>query len=124
MNINGVNILEQSILYKPTWYGVIGWIVFIFTAIIFIADFVEQLSIVKGLIGLALLTLFILDLMFTFGAESPTILNQPDKIQYTIEILDDNAWKELGPHYSVKEKVYENKEIYIIEGDYNNANSN
>ena len=62
--------------------------------------------------------IFIICIALTFVESGETILNHPSKIEYIIEITDDNAWKELGPYYSVKEKVYENKEIYIVEGDY------
>ena len=62
--------------------------------------------------------LFITFLAITFEENHSTFLNKPSKIQYEIEITDDNAWKELGPNYDILKKLYKNKKIYRIEGDY------
>ena len=67
--------------------------------------------------------LFVIFMAIGFEANHSTFLNKPSKIQYEIEIIDDNAWKKLGPKYNVLEKLYENKEIYRIEGEYGNDNT-
>ena len=122
MSINGVEIFAQKIIYTPTWYGIATWVFTIALFFIFITWFIDTIELWAGIGSAILLACFITALALTFN-ETNTIFNQPKKIEYTIEILDDEAWKEIGPNYTVKTKVYENKEIYIIEGDYDNVNN-
>lgn len=115
MIIAGVNILEQQIIYGPTWYGFIMFVIFTFLMIFFMGLSEDTGEFKFGLIGV----IGLIGVVLTFACNSSsTILNKPNKIEYTIEILDENAWKEIGPNYKVLEKVYDNKEIYIVEGDY------
>lgn len=119
MNIQGVEILTQKIIYSPEWFGIIAFILFLFTTFVLIAMWAD--GFIKkdiGIISCFTFSLFILCLILTTATEYETVLNHATKIQYEIEVLDDNAWKELGPNYTVKEKIYSNKEIYLIEGDY------
>lgn len=119
MNIQNVEILTQKIIYSPQWFGIITWIIFLSATFFLVAMWLDGfLNKKAGIISCFTFTLFILSLILTMTNECPTILNRPTRIQYEIEITDDNAWKELGPNYTIKEKPYEIKEIYIIEGDY------
>lgn len=118
MLINGVNILLQKTIFKTTWYGILIIILMLISIFIFlICSLIGEKKWADILIILCFLG-FIYSVILTSHSTSKTFLNQPCKIEYTIEVTDANAWKELGPNYTVKEKVYENKEIYIIEGDY------
>jgi len=120
MTIPGVNILEQQIIYGPTWYGISIFVIFTFLMIVFIGIFADTTEFKFGLISIISIIGFLISVGLTLGCDlNPTILNRPKKIDYTIEIIDENAWKEIGPNYTVLEKVYNNKEIYVIEGDYN-----
>lgn len=120
MTISGVNILEQQIIYGPTWYGFSIFVIFTFLMIVGIGLLVDTGEFKFGLIGVISLIGFLISIGLTFTCDStPTILNKPEKIEYTIEIINENAWKEISPNYTVLKKVYDNKEIYIIEGDYN-----
>lgn len=118
MNIQGVSVLSQQIIFSPMWYGIIAGIaMFCFSCFFGILWFKRC----ERWIGPVCWIFFILsDICFvlTFFASRKTILNHPSKIEYTIEITDDKVWKELGLNYTIKEKPYEIKEIYIIEGDY------
>lgn len=117
MNISGVEILSETIIYSPSLFGFISIaILFFITAIFFILTLEHK----KIIIGFFTICIFIFFITITIMANSTyqTLLNKPYKIEYTIEIIDNNAWKEIGPNYTVKEKVYENKEIYILQGDY------
>lgn len=123
MNIQGVCILSQQTIFSPMWYGFAAWIIMMcltfFSAIIWL----DGREIWAGPISWLCFALFIICIALTFVEEKKTILNYPSKIEYTIEITDDNAWKELGPNYTIKEKPYETKEIYVIEGDYVDDNT-
>lgn len=119
MNIQGVEILTQKTIYSPHWLGIIALIMFLFTTIILIRMWADGfINKGAGIVSCFTFALFLICLILLTATNYETPLNYPTKIQYEIEILDDNAWKELGPNYTVKEKVYENKEIYLIEGDY------
>ena len=123
MNIQGVCILSQSTFFSPMWYGVVAWIIMIFLAWWFGLMWLDGCEEWAGPICWVCFVLFIICAALTFTENSKTIFNHPSKIKYTVEITDDNAWKELGPNYTVKEKLYETKEIYIIEGDYVDDNT-
>lgn len=120
MLINGIEILEQSTFYTTTWYGDIFFCILLLGGFIYmIFGFIYKN--VKMTVSGAISCLLILILVIISTSDtSPTFLNKPNKIQYTIEIKDDNAWKEIGPNYKVIKKIYNNKEIYLIEGDYVN----
>lgn len=121
MNIQGVEILTQKIIYAPQWYGTIG---FFFLAAITLALFfgwVEAIFDDWAVFTSAFLGIILLICTILLGInDAKTPLNFPNKIQCEIEIIDDNAWKEIGPNYKIIEKIYQNKEIYLIEGDYVN----
>lgn len=123
MNIEGVEILSQNIIYSPQIYGIIIVIILGALTAIFLGLWVNgdigDWSVTVSLLGFILT---IISGIIIFNEHKSTIFNYPDKIQYEIEIIDDNAWKELGPNYTVLNKLYETKEIYLIEGDYHNDN--
>ena len=123
MNIQGVEILSQKILYSPQWFGIVAWIGAMAIGILFLSLAIDEEELWQLIIGSISLVLFIVFAGITFEENHSTFLNKPSKIQYEIEITDDNAWKELGPNYEVLKKLYENKEIYRIEGDYINDNT-
>ena len=117
MSINGIEILQQTIIYNPTVFAVIFGISCFILTITFITlticfDIAELL--IPAFVSFILCVIII----GISDSNSQNFLTKPSKIKYTIEIIEDNAWKELGPNYTVIEKPYENKEIYIIEGDY------
>lgn len=118
MDIQGVNILTQRIIFGPIWQGIAAWVIAMcltfFFAMMWLAEDKNWACPVCGIC----FTLFVICMALNFTDNSKTFLNHPSKIEYTIEIIDDNAWKKLGPNYTVKEKLYEMKEIYIVEGDY------
>lgn len=120
MNIEGVEILSQNIIYSPQIYGIIFVIILGVLAFLFLGLWIEN-DIgdwgVFAFIGIFSLTIISGFIIFD---NKPNAFNYPNRIQYEIEIIDDNAWKELGPNYTVLNKLYETKEIYLIEGDYKN----
>lgn len=118
MNIQGVCVLFQQTIFGPTWYGCAAWIIMMGLTFFFAIMWLDGCEKWAGFVCWVCFTLFIICLALTFIEGGKTILNRPSKIEYTIEIIDDNAWKELGPNYIVKKKPYEIKEIYVIEGDY------
>lgn len=119
MNIQGVEILTQKTLYAPQWFGSIAWIIFLFIAIFLFITWAESLySRGAGIASCFTFALFLLCMLLSLTPEESTFLNRPIKIQYEIEVTDNNAWKELGPNYKVLKKIYETKEIYLVEGDY------
>lgn len=123
MDIQGVNILTQQIIFGPIWQGIAAWIIIMCLAFFFAIMWLDGSEEWAGPVCWICFALFIGCLALNFSQYSKTFLNHPSKIEYTIEIIDDNAWKELGPNYTVKEKLYETKEIYIIEGEYVNDNT-
>ena len=123
MNIQGVEVLAEKIIYSPQWFGIVAWIGAMAIGILFLSLAIDEEELWQLIIGSISLVLFIVFAGITFEENHSTFLNKPSKIQYEIEITDDNAWKELGPNYDVLKKLYENKEIYRIEGDYINDNT-
>ena len=123
MNIQGVYILSQQTIFSPMWYGIAAWVIMMCLACFFGLLWLDGCEEWAGLVCGICFALFIIFLALTFTENEKNLLNYPSKIEYTIEITDDNAWKELGPNYTVKEKPYETKEIYIIEGDYVDDNT-
>lgn len=123
MNIQGIEILKEKIIYSPQWFGIAAWIGAMAIGIFFLLLAVDEEEPWQFIIGSISLVLFIIFAAITFEENHSTFLNKPSKIQYEIEIIDDNAWKELGPNYDVLKKLYENKEIYRIKGDYINDNT-
>ena len=123
MNIQGVCVLSQHIIFSPMWYGIAAWVIMLCLAFLFSLFWLDGYEEWAGLVCGICSALFIIFAALTFTESEKNLLNHPSKIEYTIEITDDNAWKELGPNYTVKEKLYETKEIYIIEGDYVDDNT-
>ena len=123
MNIQGMEILTEKIIYSPQWFGIIVWIGAMAIGIFFLLLAIDEEELWQFIIGSMSLVLFIIFAGITFEENHSTFLNKPSKIQYEIEITNDNAWKELGPNYDILKKLYENKEIYRIEGDYINDNT-
>lgn len=123
MNIQGVEVLTEKIIYSPQWFGIVAWIGAMAIGLLFLSLAIDEEELWQLIIGSISLVLFIVFAGITFEENHSTFLNKPSKIQYEIEITDDNAWKELGPNYDVLEKLYENKEIYRIKGDYINDNT-
>lgn len=123
MNIQGVEVLTEKIIYSPQWFGIVAWIGAMAIGLLFLSLAIDEEELWQLIIGSISLVLFIVFAGITFEENHSTFLNKPSKIQYEIEITDDNAWKELGPNYDVLKKLYENKEIYRIEGDYINDNT-
>ena len=117
-----MTILAQEIIYKISPIGII------------IVLSCAAIGISFGLIGMELdkpklfvigiISFLILIALAIYDSTShPTLINKPNKIRYTVEITNDNIWKEIATNYKVKEKPYEEREIYIIEGDYDNVNN-
>ena len=123
MNIQGIEILSQHTIFSPMWYGIAAWIVMMCLTVFFAMMWLDGMEKWAGLVSGICFVLFVICIALTFIDSKKTFLNYPSKIECTIEIMDDNAWKELGPNYTVKEKLYETKEIYIIEGDYIDDNT-
>ena len=123
MNIQGVCVLSQRIIFSPMWYGIAAWVIMLCLTFLFGLFWLDGYEEWAGLACGICSALFIIFVALTFTESEKNLLNHPSKIEYTIEITDDNAWKELGPNYIVKEKPYETKEIYIIEGDYVDDNT-
>lgn len=123
MNIQGVEVLTEKIIYSPQWFGIVAWIGAMAIGLLFLSLAIDEEELWQLIIGSISLVLFIVFAGITFEENHSTFLNKPSKIQYEIEITDDNAWKELGPNYDVLKKLYENKEIYRIEGDYVDDNT-
>lgn len=121
MNIQGIEVLKEHFIYKPNMFGCISLLGFIIITawILFMAIDNDSIKLVK--LGMAGCILTIVSIILCY-CPNKTIFNHPVKIRYNIEIIDENAWKELGPNYTVIEKVYDNAEIYVIEGDYVNGN--
>jgi len=116
MTINGVAILASQALFSPTIYGIL----IIFLSLVLFGTFLSLFFDFDKSIYLIMSFFFFILMIVSIGlisVDAQTILNRHRKTQYTIEILDDNAWKEIGPNYEVVEKPYESKEIYIIEGE-------
>lgn len=121
MNIQGIEVFKEYLIYKPNMFGYISLLGFIIITawIFFIAlDNINDKLVTLGMVG-CILTIVSIILCY---CPTKTIFNHPVKIRYDIEVIDENAWKELGPNYTVIEKVYDNAEIYVIEGDYVNGN--
>ena len=118
-----MNILTQEIVYTLSSFGLTLTIIMtIVAALCFIIsiEFNEPKIIIISFISFIFLVI-----MGIYDSNShPTLINKPNKIQYTVEIVDNNIWKEIATNYIIKEKPFEEKEIYIIEGDYNNDNNN
>ena len=123
MNIQGVEILTEKIIYSPHWFGIAAWICAIVLGFLFLIVLIEGYEMWAMIPTVISFILFIILMAISFEENHSTFLNKPSKILYEIEITDDNAWKELGPNYDVLEKLYENKEIYRIKGDYINDNT-
>ena len=123
MDIQGVNILTQRIIFGPIWQGIAAWVIIMCITFFFAMLWLDGCKDWTGPVCGICFALFIICLTLTFTDHNKTILNHPSKIEYTIEIIDDNAWKELGPNYTVKKKPYEMKEIYVVEGDYVDDNT-
>ena len=123
MNIQGVNVLSQKIIYSPQWFGIAAWIGAIALGIFFLIIFIADEKTWTMVSTIVCFILFIIFIGIAFEENHNTFLNKPSKIQYDIEITDSNAWKELGPNYRVLKRLYENKEFYCIEGDYINDNT-
>lgn len=100
-----------------------AWICAVFLEFFFLFILIEEYKAWAIIPTTICFILFMIFLGIGFEENHNTFLNKPSKIQYKIEIIDDNAWKELGPNYIVKEKLYETKEIYRIEGEYVNDNT-
>jgi hypothetical protein len=123
MDIQGVCILSQHTVFSPTGYGIAAWVIIVCFTFFFTVIWLGEMENWAGPPCLICFALFVICMALNFTNNSKTFLNHPSKIEYTIEITDDNAWKELGPNYTVKEKLYEMKEIYVIEGDYVDDNT-
>ena len=123
MNIQGVCILSQHTIFSPMWYGIAAWVAMLCLTCFFGMMWLDGCEAWAGPVCWICFALFSICIALTFVESGKTIFNYPSKIKYTIEITDDNAWKELGPNYTVKEKPYEIKEIYIIEGEYIDDNT-
>lgn len=123
MNIQGIEILTEKIIYSPQWFGIAAWVIMMSCACLFALLWLDGCEAWAGPLCWISFALFIICIALTFSGNNKTIFNYPSKIEYTIEITNDNAWKELGPNYIVKEKPYETKEIYVVEGEYVNDNS-
>lgn len=118
MLINGVEILSEKLLYSPQWFGIAAWVIIMCLVFFFAIIWLDRGDKWAGPVCGLCFVLFIICMPLNFTDNYKTFLNHPSKIEYTIEITDDNAWKEIGPNYKVIEKLYETKEIYKIEGDY------
>ena len=117
MTINGIAILASQALFSPTTYGIlIMSLSFMLFAILLDSFFINFDKPIYFIMSIFFFILMVVSIILT-SADTQTILNKYCKTQYTIEILDDNAWKEIGPNYEVIEKLYESKEIYVIEGE-------
>lgn len=118
--INGADILNETIIYEVSPFYtryLLTFIVCIGFLIMLYGGFKEDGK--KIAIGAALLLFSMIFQTIVNNTSTKTIFNYPSKIQYTVEIKhEDDAWKVIGPNYEVKEKLFENREIYVIEKDY------
>lgn len=112
--INGIEILSQTLIYEiQLLWLLIGIIALVIGTITFILS-CDSYSNIGIIIGACITIVAVFVLCSGTFADNQEWFNQPKAIQYTIEIIDDNAWKEIGPRFEVVGKVYDNKEIYII----------
>ena len=115
-----MEILAQEIIYRLSPIGLI--IILSLSAIGILGGMVGmELEKTKLLFITAISFLILIALAIYDSTSHPTLINKPNKIQYTVEITDDNIWKEIATNFQIKEKPFNDKEIYIIEGDYDNA---
>ena len=112
-----MTILAQEIIYK---ISPIGIIIVLSCAVIGISFGLIGMELDKPKLFVTGVISFIMLLALAAydSTSHPTLLNKPNKIRYTVEITDDSIWKEIATNYKIKEKPYEEREIYIIEGDY------
>lgn len=114
MNIPGVEVLSTTLIYGPTVLSIILCILFTLLAMFSIWGSIGRiLGDYWELIGIVCI-LMIFICIGLGQAQRKTILNKQVKTEYVVEITDDAAWKEIGPNYTVINKVYESKEIYVI----------
>ena len=117
-----MTILTQEIIYNLSPIGLILIIGCAVAGILCICIGVELEKIKLLVIGVISYAIIIILAIYD-STSHPTLINKPNEIRYTVEITDDTVWKEIATNYKVKEKPYEEREIYIIEGDYDNANN-
>ena len=112
-----MTILAQEIIYK---ISPIGIVIVLSCAAIGISFGIVGLELDKPKLFVTGATSFVILIILAIydSTSHSTLLNKPYKIQYTVEITDDSIWKEIATNYKIKEKPYEEREIYIIEGDY------
>ena len=113
-----MTILAQEIIYK---ISPIGIFIVLGCAIIGISFNIVGIELDKPKLfvtGVVISFIMLFVLAIYDSTSHPTLLNKPNKIRYTVEITDDSIWKEIATNYKIKEKPYEEREIYIIEGDY------
>ena len=115
--LNGIEILSQTLIYEiqPLWL-IIGVIVLVIGIVTFFIS-CDSYSGIGVIIGACIAIPAIIILCAGNYSTNQNWFNHSKAIQYTIEIIDDNVWKEIGPRFKVIEKIYDNKEIYIIEED-------
>lgn len=116
-------ILNEQIIYSPiTIYLIFMAVLSILAASAFVIAIEE--SEIKFLIPATLFLISILAISFNLSTTNKTRCNKPTSIRYTVEIIDNNAYKELINNYKIIKKVYDTKEIYLVEGDYPNESDN
>lgn len=117
-----MKILSEQIIYT---LSPIGLIIVIILGIIIATSFIITFesnnvkSFIIGIIGIVILLILGL-----YDSDSySTLLNKPDKIKCIVEVTDENAYKNIITNYKIKEKPYDNKEIYIIEKNYEESSN-
>ena len=112
-----MTILAQEIIYKISSIGII---IVLSCAVICISFGIVGMELDKPKLFVAgIISCIMLFALAAYDSTShSTLLNKPNKIRYTVEITDNSIWKEIATNYKIKEKPYEEREIYIIEGDY------
>lgn len=114
MNIPGVEILSITPIYEPTALSIILCILFALLAMFSIWGSMGRiLGNYWGLVSIICILMIFICVGLGY-AQTKTVLNKHIKTAYEIEITDDTAWKEIGPNYTVVNKVYESKEIYVV----------
>lgn len=109
-------ILTENFNYSGNFFGFILFILFAIGTTIFFVESLMEEKFSLFIIGIISFALCITVGFLSFNTK-PTILNKLKTVEYVVEIKNDEAWKELSLDFNFKEKLYEGKEIYLIEGD-------
>lgn len=114
MNIQGIEILEQTTIWTPTLIGILIPVIGFLSALFLITAGCEKNNFLLFACGVVFAALSFVHLVPLTSDKPYLIFTRPDYIVYTAEINDDAAWKELVTKYDNIKQVYEGREIYTF----------